>query len=33
MMSRVEALGVDGLLAKPYTIDQLVAVVEGTATR
>jgi PAS domain S-box-containing protein len=33
MMSRVEALGVDGLLAKPYTIDQLVAVVEGTAAR
>ena len=30
MMTRAEALGVDGLLAKPYTIDQLVAVVEGT---
>ena len=29
MMGRAEALGVDGLLAKPYTIDQLVAVVEG----
>jgi PAS domain S-box-containing protein len=29
MMSRAEALGVDGLLAKPYTIDQLVSVVEG----
>ena len=30
MMGRAEALGVDGLLAKPYTIDQLVAVVEAT---
>ena len=30
MMGRAEALSVDGLLAKPYTIDQLVAVVEGT---
>jgi PAS domain S-box-containing protein len=30
MMGRAEALGVDGLLAKPYTIEQLVAVVEGT---
>ncbi len=30
MMGKAEALGVDGLLAKPYTIDQLVAVVEGT---
>ncbi|MCC7054169.1 MAG: PAS domain S-box protein [Gemmatimonadaceae bacterium] len=30
MMGRAEALNVDGLLAKPYTIDQLVAVVEGT---
>ncbi len=29
MMGRAEALGVDGLLAKPYTIDQLVSVVEG----
>ena len=29
MMSRIEALAVDGLLAKPYTIDQLVLVVEG----
>jgi len=29
MMGRAEALGVDGLLAKPYTIDALVAVVEG----
>jgi PAS domain S-box-containing protein len=29
MMGRAEALSVDGLLAKPYTIDQLVAVVEG----
>jgi PAS domain S-box-containing protein len=29
MMNRAEALGVDGLLAKPYTIDQLVTVVEG----
>lgn len=29
MMSRAEALGVDGLLAKPYTIDQLVGLVEG----
>jgi two-component system, cell cycle sensor histidine kinase and response regulator CckA len=29
MMGRAEALGVDGLLAKPYTIDQLVALVEG----
>jgi PAS domain S-box-containing protein len=29
MMGRAEALGVDGLLAKPYTIDQLVQVVEG----
>ncbi len=29
MMTRAEALHVDGLLAKPYTIDQLVAVVEG----
>lgn len=29
MMTRAEALGVDGLLAKPYTIDQLVSVVEG----
>ena len=29
MMGRAEALGVDGLLAKPYTIDQLVTVVEG----
>ena len=28
MMSRIEALAVDGLLAKPYTIDQLVLVVE-----
>lgn len=33
IMGRVEALGVDGLLAKPYTIDQLVTVVEGTAAR
>ena len=33
MMARAEALGVDGLLAKPYTIDQLVAVVEGTMVR
>ncbi len=30
MMGRAEALGVDGLLAKPYTIDQLMLVVEGT---
>lgn len=30
MMGRAEALGVDGLLGKPYTIDQLVTVVEGT---
>lgn len=30
MMGRAEALSVDGLLAKPYTIDQLVAMVEGT---
>jgi CheY-like chemotaxis protein len=30
MMGRAEALGVDGLLAKPYTIEQLVVVVEGT---
>ena len=29
IMGRAEALGVDGLLAKPYTIDQLVSVVEG----
>jgi two-component system chemotaxis response regulator CheY len=29
MMGRAEALGVDGLLAKPYTIDALIAVVEG----
>ena len=29
MMNRAEALSVDGLLAKPYTIDQLVSVVEG----
>ena len=29
MMGRAEALDVDGLLAKPYTIDQLVTVVEG----
>jgi PAS domain S-box-containing protein len=29
MMGRAEALGVDGLLAKPYTIDQLVSLVEG----
>ncbi|MES3035709.1 MAG: PAS domain S-box protein [Gemmatimonadota bacterium] len=29
MMARVEALVVDGLLAKPYTIEQLVQVVEG----
>ena len=29
MMGRADALGVDGLLAKPYTIDQLVLVVEG----
>ena len=29
MMGRAEALSVDGLLAKPYTIDQLVSVVEG----
>ena len=28
-VGRAEALGVDGLLAKPYTIDQLVSVVEG----
>lgn len=28
MMARVDALDVDGLLAKPYTIDQLVSVVE-----
>jgi CheY-like chemotaxis protein len=28
MMGRAEGLGVDGLLAKPYTIDQLIAVVE-----
>ncbi|MDZ7629865.1 MAG: PAS domain S-box protein [Gemmatimonadaceae bacterium] len=33
MMSKAEALEVDGLLAKPYTIDQLVAVVEGTPAR
>jgi PAS domain S-box-containing protein len=31
MMGRAEALGVDGLLAKPYTIDQLVMVVEAAA--
>ncbi len=30
LMGRVESLGVGGLLAKPYTIDQLVSVVEGT---
>jgi PAS domain S-box-containing protein len=30
MMNRADALGVDGLLAKPYTIDQLVSIVEGT---
>ena len=30
MMARADALGVDGLLAKPYTIDRLVTVVEGT---
>ena len=30
MMARAQALGVDGLLAKPYTIDQLVAVVDGS---
>ena len=29
MMGRAEALVVDGLLAKPYTFDQLMAVVEG----
>ena len=29
MMGRAEALGVDGLLAKPYTIEQLISVVEG----
>jgi PAS domain S-box-containing protein len=29
LMGRAEALGVDGLLGKPYTIDQLVSVVEG----
>ncbi len=29
MIGRAEALSVDGLLAKPYTIDQLVQVVEG----
>ncbi len=29
VMARVESLAVDGLLAKPYTIGQLVAVVEG----
>jgi len=29
MMGRARALGVDGLLGKPYTIDRLVAVVEG----
>ena len=29
IMGRAEALGVDGKLAKPYTIDQLVSVVEG----
>jgi PAS domain S-box-containing protein len=29
MMTRAEALGVDGLLSKPYTIDQLVSIVEG----
>ncbi len=33
IMGRVQALGVDGLLAKPYTIDQLVTVVEGTPVR
>ncbi len=31
VIGRVDALSVDGLLAKPYTIDQLVTVVEGTA--
>ena len=29
MMGRAEALDVDGLLAKPYTIDRLMTVVEG----
>ncbi len=29
LTGRVESLAVDGILAKPYTIDQLVAVVEG----
>ncbi len=29
LMGRVESLAVDGLLAKPYTINQLVSVVEG----
>lgn len=33
MMSRAEALTVDGLLAKPYSIEALVAVVEGSAPR
>ena len=31
MMSRAEALAVDGVLAKPYSIDRLLAVVEGLA--
>jgi two-component system NtrC family sensor kinase len=30
LIGKVESLAVDGLLAKPYTIDQLVTVVEGT---
>jgi len=32
MMGRAEALDVDGLLAKPYTIDVLVSVVEDAVT-
>lgn len=32
LISRVEALGVDGLLAKPYSIEHLVALVEGSPT-